>query len=111
MADKTWKSAERKIAKLLGGEREPVSGRQRGYKADVAHDTLSIEVKHWQKLPNWLHDAMAQAEASKKGKQFPAVILHEKGMDYEDCFTILRLSDIIELLEVYGADADIPLNM
>lgn len=108
---KTWKAAERKIASLLGGERVPITGRTRGSVPDVKHDVLSIEVKHWQKLPNWLHDAMEQAEASQRGHQFPAVILHEKGMDYEDCYTVMRLSDIIELLRVYNDDADIPLNM
>lgn len=96
---KTWKSAERKIASLLGGQRIPITGRTRGSAPDVQHDILSIEVKHWQNLPNWLHDAMSQAEASQRGNQLPAVILHEKGMDYEDCFTVMRLSDIIKLLE------------
>lgn len=95
---KTWKSAERKIASLLGGQRVPITGRTRGSAPDVAHDTLSIEVKHWQRLPNWLHDAMEQAEMSAKDGQLPTVILHEKGMDYEDCYTVMRLSDIIRLL-------------
>jgi hypothetical protein len=99
LTTKTWKSAERKIAALVGGERVPITGRTRGSAPDVAHDTLSIEVKHWQTLPNWLHDAMQQAEMSAKNAQIPTVILHEKGMAYEDCYTVIRLSELIKLME------------
>ena len=99
MTSKTWKQAERTIASLLGGERVPITGRTRGSAPDVEHKVLSIEVKHWQKLPNWLHDAMEQAEMSAKDGQLPTVILHEKGTKYEDCLTVLRLSDIIALLK------------
>jgi len=98
MTDKTWKAVERKVALYLGGERVPVTGRQRGSAPDVLHDKLSIEVKHRQSLPSWLFDAMEQAEMSKKGEQIPTVILHQKGQKIEDCLTILRLSDILSLL-------------
>lgn len=99
MTSKTWKSAERTVARLLGGERVPITGRARGSAPDVAHDVLSIEVKHWKKFPDWLKDAMNQAEESQKNGQIPAVILHEKGMKYEDCYTVIRLSDVIKLLD------------
>src|SRR5690349_13449571 len=97
MPDKRWKSIERKVATYLGGERIPVSGRQRGYSADIAHPTLSIEVKDRNSLPDWLFDAMNQAETSRKGEQIPAVILHQKGQKIEDCLTVIRLSSTLEL--------------
>lgn len=96
MADKTWKACERAIASLLGGERNPVSGRQRGDKADIRHEWLSPEVKHRDKLPAWLFDALAQAEASKRGDQLPIVILHESGQRYSDSLVVLRLSDFVD---------------
>lgn len=111
MTSKTWKQAERTIAKLLGGTRVPVTGRGRGSAPDIEHKLLSLEVKHWQTLPNWLHDAMEQAEASMKGHQIPTVVLHETGMKYEDSYVVMRLSDVIELVEAYTAEPDIPLNM
>lgn len=98
MPDKRWKNTERKVAKILGGERVPVSGRQRGFSADVKHDRLSIEVKDREKLPAWLYDAMEQAEMSAHDGQIPTVILHEKGQKYEDCLTLVRLSSIIEMI-------------
>lgn len=99
MTDKTWKKAERKIAELLGGVRVPVTGRQRGDAPDILHETFSIEVKHRESLPDWILDAMRQAEASQRGDQIPIAILHQKGMAYEDSLTVVRLSVIIRLLE------------
>jgi hypothetical protein len=99
VTDKTWKKIERQVAALLGGERVPVTGRQRGSAPDVTHPVLSIEVKHRKELPDWLLDALRQAEASRRGDQIPIAILHQKGMAVGDSLTIIRLSDMIKLLE------------
>jgi len=92
----TWKACERTIAKILGGERVPVSGRQRGDSPDIAHDWLSIEVKHRKSLPSWLWDAMDQAQASKVEDQLPIVVLHEKSQKYSECFVLMRLDDFTD---------------
>ena len=55
---KDWKQPERRIAGLLGGQRIPVSGRQRGTTPDIEHATLSIEVKSRKALRAWLLDAL-----------------------------------------------------
>lgn len=99
MADKLWKSAERKIASLLGGQRVPITGRQRGSAPDIAHPTLSLEVKHRESLPDWLMDALEQADMANDGEKISTVILHQKGMKYEDCLTLIRLSDLVKLLD------------
>lgn len=99
MSDKTWKSAERKIAALLGGERVPVTGRQRGSAPDIQHDVFSIEVKHRAQLPDWLFDAMRQAEASQRGDQIPLAVFHLKGMAYRESLVVLRLEDLLKLLD------------
>jgi hypothetical protein len=59
-----WKAAERRIARMLGGERVPVSGRGRGYSPDVKHPALSIKVKTRAALPAWIEGAMRQSEAA-----------------------------------------------
>ena len=51
MTDKSWKATGRAVAARPGGERVPVTGRQRGDVPDVAHGWLSIEVKHRQTPP------------------------------------------------------------
>jgi hypothetical protein len=97
MTDKLWKSIERKVAAFLGEERVPVSGRQRGYAPDIRHKVFSIEVKHRQEFPDWMFDALEQAEQSKLDGQIPLVILHQKGQSIPDCLCVLKLSDIIKL--------------
>ena len=93
----TWKSAERNVAKLLGGERVPITGRARGSAPDVQHPLFSIEVKHRQSLPSWILEAMEQADASNPGDKKSIVILHQKGKNYLESLTMMKLSDIIAL--------------
>lgn len=92
----TWKEVERQIARLLGGERVPVTGRQRGSAPDIKHPWLSLEVKHRKTLPSWLQDAMCQAQASRTGDQLPAVILHGHRMEYRHSMVVLRLDDFLQ---------------
>ncbi len=94
--DKPWKRTERRVAELLGGERVPVTGRQRGSAPDIQHAFWSPEVKHRKKLPDWLLDALAQAEASKRDDQLPIVILHEAGQRHANDLVVLRLSDFVD---------------
>ncbi len=88
-----WKATERAIAKAIGGERVPITGRQRGSAPDIAHPLFSIEVKDRDHLPAWMHEAMSQAVSSIRGDQLPVVILHEKGMEHADDFCVMRLGD------------------
>jgi hypothetical protein len=99
MTDKRWKSVERKVAAKLGGERIPITGRQRGSAPDCtsAGGNLSIEVKDRKKIPEWLKDAMSQAIASQRDGQIPIVVLHECGMATGDNLLIIRLNDWCDL--------------
>ena len=93
MSDKAWKACERRVAKYIGGERVPITGRQRGDVPDIKHAWLCPEVKYRQKISKFLHDAMRQAVAAVRGKQMPCVILCEKGQDTGDAYIIFRLED------------------
>lgn len=95
----TWKAVERQIATILGGERVPITGRIRGSAPDIAHEWLSIEVKHRKKLPDWLKDAMDQAQQSNPGGQLPVVILHEHRMPFGDSLVQMKLSDFIDYFD------------
>lgn len=92
----TWKRVERDVAKRVGGERVPVSGRQRGDAPDIRHEHLSLEVKHRKALPAWMHDAMRQAEASAKPGQLPMAVFHGERMRVDQSFVMVRLSDWVE---------------
>lgn len=90
---RSWKTAERRIAEILGGRRVPVSGRGRGDAPDVEHPTLSIEIKSRRRLPDWIKDALAQARASARKPQLSIAVLHEDGARYKDALIVLRLED------------------
>ncbi len=96
MGDKRWKATERRIAALLGGRRVPVSGRGRGDQPDIAHPWLSLEVKDRATLPNWLLDALDQAEASATPAQLPVAVLHRAGDRHDQALLVLRLSDFVD---------------
>lgn len=98
MPDKPWKRTEREVAALVGGQRVPVSGRQRGDQPDVCHPRLSLEIKHRATLPGWLTTAMAQAEAASRDGRIPTVVIHRHGGRHADDVCLLRLSDLVALV-------------
>jgi len=93
MSRATWKRTERDVAGIIGGERVPVSGRQRGDQPDVRHDWLSVEVKHRQIIPAWLTTALTQAHAAVRGDQLPVAIIHRHGARHSEDIVCLRLAD------------------
>ena len=99
MHNSRWKSTERTVAKKLGGERVPVSGRQRGAAPDCtsAGGLLSVEVKDRKALPKWISEAMEQAIAGQRENQIPIVVLHERGMRANDNLVMIRLGDWVDL--------------
>ncbi len=73
MAEAAWKRHEREVARLLGGRRQPNTGRR---SADVLAPRWAIEVKLRRQLPLWLLEAIAQAEAAARGtERLPLLVL------------------------------------
>ncbi len=99
MTDKSWKVAERRVAEILGGERVPVNGRIRSSAPDIAHDTLSIEVKSRKRVPAWLTGAMEQAKASSRDGRLPVAVLHQKGKPYAGALCAMRLEDLASYMK------------
>ena len=99
---KDWKQAERRIAKLLGGRRIPVTGRQQGDVPDIEHDALSIEVKSRKALPAWLLGALNQAQAASKNGKVPIAVLHQDRVPYAESLVVLRLEDFASHLKKGG---------
>jgi len=101
MVDKLWKQCEREIARLLNGERVPITGRQRGDAPDVAHRSLSIEVKSGARIPGYSFYANALDQAreaiqSDKSGWVPVAIAHAKGKQHKDDLVVMHLGDFIE---------------
>jgi hypothetical protein len=63
VAEPSWKRHERQVARLLGGQRQPNTGRP---SPDVLAPGWCAEVKLRSRLPLWLERGLAQAEAAAK---------------------------------------------
>lgn len=95
MPDKRWKAAERSVAEVLGGKRNPINGR--GDEADVEHDWLAIEVKN-RPLPKWITEGHLQAIKARlaSGKdKLPVVILKPPRTNAMDSYVLIQVSDFI----------------
>ena len=90
-AHRRFKGVERAFAKLLGAER---TGHLGG--ADITGSWFIVEVKTRQKLPGWIHDAMAQVEKHGDGAQLPIVILHQERQPYREAFLMMRAGAFVE---------------
>ena len=95
---KTWKEAERRIAKLLHGRR---TGNTGAATEDVAHDWLSVEVKHRRTLPAWLTAALSQAQRNAPDSRLPVVILHQHGTRSSNDVVCVKLGN---WLDWFGED-------
>ena len=76
---KTWKNFELKVAKDLGGERNPLSGRSSKHcYGDVIHPHFVVSVKYNQHLPT-IREFEITAREAKKAVKNPIVVLKAKG--------------------------------
>jgi hypothetical protein len=100
---RAWKRDESEIARLLGGERVPVTGRQRGYRPDIEHPWLALEVKSWAALPQRVVDALDQAEKAaayakrrEAVEKLPVAVIHGKASHRGNSLVVMRLDDFLE---------------
>jgi len=96
MADKRWKAAERSVAEVLGGKRNPINGR--GDEADVEHDWLAIEVKN-RPLPKWIIDGHMQAMKARivSGKdKLPIVVLKPPRIPVMRGYVLMQMCDFVD---------------
>lgn len=100
-----WKKAERKIAKLVGGQRNPVAAQIISGVPDVSSGRLAIEVKDWDpdRFPRWLINAFGQAETVARPGQIPVLVLHPHGARYVESYAVIRLKTLLDL--VFGNDS------
>lgn len=95
----TWKNTERRVAKIIGGKRVPVTGRARGDVPDIEHEVFAVEVKHWRVMPKRVVAALAQAEAARgvNSTKIPVAVIHGAGDELRDAIVVMRLHDFADL--------------
>jgi hypothetical protein len=95
-----WKHVELELARMLGGERVPVTGRARGNVPDIRHQWLSIEVKSWTRIPVLVLKALAQAIACtfRTGEEhkLPIAIIHQRGHTLRSAIVVMSLGDFMD---------------
>jgi hypothetical protein len=105
MPDKTWKAAERRVARMVNTKRV-------GPRGDTSFDVvaapeynfggceLGIEVKYRKKFPAWLREFIEQAEQHREKTlptADPIVVLVEKGQREEDFLCLMPFSSYLLL--------------
>jgi len=99
MTDKRWKAVERELAKDLGVERIPVTGRQRDkHGADFEDGLVMYQAKHGYHMPDYLRDWLQGicATSNLHGK-VGVVVWHGKRQARGDAIVMLRWSDWCDL--------------
>jgi hypothetical protein len=102
MSEPRWKAHERMIARLLGGQRQPITGRP---SPDVLTNQLAVEVKLRSRIPQWLEQAVHQAEvaAKERGLTPLLVIVTPRGRGRPPLrLAILRLDTLVTLTKAGG---------
>lgn len=101
-AKETWKSLERRLCRLFGGKRTPLSGSnsQHGTSSDCIntdYPELYLEIKMRQ---SFLHHKIFEdvEEKAKLEKRTPILITHKKNAK-TGALVILRMEDFLELIK------------
>jgi hypothetical protein len=97
MADKRWKAVERNVAKLLGGERIPVTGEREGM--DVRTPIFAVQVKHGRKRPSYLRtwlDGIRDA-GKRGGGRLGIVVWITNGEGANDGIVMMQASEFAAL--------------
>ena len=96
-ARETWKKFERKVAKKLGGVRNPLSGsHSRHTSGDVIHDKFYVECKYREKFSIVsLYDEVRE-KARKEGK-IPLLVIKQKNRKGE--LVVVDLDEFVKMLQ------------
>ncbi len=90
-----WKTVEKKVMQALGGQRTGPAGYGRAVE-DGHAGQFSAEIKHRADIPNWLKDALSQAENNAPAGSLPILVIHPKHARYTNSLVVLRLNDFQE---------------
>ncbi len=90
MANATWKEAERRAARAIGGRRVGPTGRDG---PDVDGGWIVAEVKHRARLPGWLALALARIRQQAGPSRLGVVVAHAAGARDAETWVILSLAD------------------
>lgn len=92
-----WKRFETRVARFLGGERVPVTGKGRADR-DVETPLLYVQTKFRKAIPDWLFEWMdGICITAKPVGKTGVVVMAQPGMEAGDALVIMRLRDFAGL--------------
>lgn len=94
MSEKTWKARERRISKLMGTTRIPVTGERCG--ADCETPLFAVQIKARKTVPGFLFEWLAGIRGARPGKIGLVVMVRPGGKDLE-AVVMLSLKDWLDL--------------
>ena len=94
----TWKKFERDVAWVLGGERRPVMGKEKGG-TDIDHPKLSIQCKKGRRFPEYLQKWLKEIRENAEGEKIGIVVWQDKGEPVLESLVCLSLQDFHILFE------------
>lgn len=108
MTEKAWKRDEKKIARLFGTERTPLSGGNgKQTRSDTLHPDLFIEIKRRKSFPFRTVFGKLQ-EPARRERKIPVMVLHQSGSRTASSMVILQLSDLPRLSEILQSNKMYP---
>jgi len=92
MPDKVWKAQERRIGKMFGAKRTPLSGsRSLHTGSDIIHEKLYVECKYRKKIA--ILDLFPEVmEKAKKENKIPVMAVKSKML--KDDYFLIRAKDL-----------------
>ena len=92
MADKTWKARERIMAKDVGTERIPVTGKDRNG-ADFISGKMFYQLKHRKSVPSYIGEWLGGICQTAGKDRVGVLILSQPGSRREDAVVCVRWAD------------------
>jgi hypothetical protein len=93
----------------------PITGRQSGYRPDIEHPWMALEVKRWARLPERVAEALDQAEKAIEYAQrrqgagkLPVAIIHADHTRFENSLVVLWLRNADEWFGFAGTERAMP---
>ncbi len=97
MSERSWKTAERRLARDVGNEREPVTG-ERGGRDFGKLGAFAYQSKVRRSLPTWLFDWLGGiVTTAKRHNQIGVLVLNRPRSPRRNALVVLRWSDWCEL--------------
>jgi hypothetical protein len=89
---RTWQTAERRIAQMLGLRKV---GNRGTSTPDAVGGHLVAEIKHRRSrgIPQWAMDALQGARQHAGPHRLGVLVVHREGQRYEDSILLMRLGD------------------